>query len=622
MKRQRGRLFFSQLDHGGLHIGTYDPPRRSIFCCVHSLWFLKRHNVIQSNCVWQVYHLVGDATLKANRTNNNWRQEATNVIMTIVLWTFATTILVVIASSTIVRSEFVAPRHHVLFVVVDDLGFDDVGFRSGGEIRTPHIDALAREGVILNKYYVQDVCSPSRATFMTGRYAMHHSIVDWIPPGSAYGLPLNETTMAEKFSQVGYTTAMSGKWHLGFYKWGHTPTFRGFDSFLGFYGGGEDYFTHENSGAYDFRRDPRPNCGEGCSQINWEDRGVYSTTVFTREAVRVVDAHHATYNSSVNENPLFLYLAFQGVHAPAQVPERYVSPYASTITDSKRRTFAGMLSAVDEGIGNVTAALRAAGMLDSTTIVFTSDNGGPVLGGDAVGARNWPMRGGKHSIWEGGVRATAFVSGAGIAPSQRGTTYDQLMHGADWFPTLADIAGYDLKGTLPLDGVSQWSGISSTSTLTPPRTSVVLGNSTNLCSWDEGDPRRSRYVSAGIISTTAGCGFALRDGDWKIVQGYGGNPDDWCNTTSSGRVCLNTTTTRSRATECPKGWCLYNITNDPLEFHEVSKDFPDALTALQEKMRNVLESYVEYRIDPSCPTAHFANDSHVGKAWAPWCAGS
>ena len=200
--------------------------------------------------------------------------------------------------------------------------------------------------------YVQDVCSPSRATFMTGRFAMHHSIVDWIPPASAYGLPLNETTLAQKFKAAGYACHASGKWHLGFYKWGMTPTFRGFDSFVGFYSGGEDYFTHRSGAAYDFRRDPEPHCGLGCSQIAVDDMGRYSTTVFTEEAVRVVDSH------DFNSKPLFLYLAYQGVHAPAQVPLQYIAPYNATITDPKRRVFAGMLSAVDEGIANVTSALK------------------------------------------------------------------------------------------------------------------------------------------------------------------------------------------------------------------------------------------------------------------------
>jgi len=527
------------------------------------------------------------------------------------------------------QGESLLKSNHVLFIVVDDLGFNDLGYVSNDEIRTPNIDNLAKTGVILNKYYVQDVCSPSRATFMTGRFAMHHSIVDWIPPNSAYGLPLNETTIAQKFKEAGYATHASGKWHLGFYKWGLTPTFRGFDSFLGFYSGGEDYFTHETSGAYDFRRDATPRCGANCSEINWEDQGVYSTTAFTREAVRVIEAHNDV------EIPLFLYLAYQGVHAPSQVPTRYVVPYEQSIPDSKRRIFAGMLSAVDEGIGNVTAALAARDMLESTTIVFTSDNGGPVLGGDAIGARNWPLKGGKHSIWEGGVRATGFVSGAGIENSQRGTDYNLLMHGADWLPTLADVAGYNLTGTLPLDGVSQWNGISrgEVQDISFARNSLVLGNSTNLCSWQVNDPRRTKYEdpinsNGAKIQTTAGCGFGLRVGDWKIIQGYGGNPDDWCNTTAKGRTCFNRTEdvdgvddndNKNRLTECPNGWCLFNIENDPLEYNEVSQHNPEILKELQKKMRITLETYTEYQLDPSCSSVTFANDSHVGKTWAPWC---
>ena len=231
---------------------------------------------------------------------------------------------------------------NVVFIVADDLGFSGVGFRNNNEIRTPNIDNFAKEGIVLEKYYVQAVCSPTRATFMTGRFPMHNSIVDWIPPSSAYGLPLNETTMAEKFKSAGYMAHAVGKWHLGFYKWKHTPTFRGFDSFSGFYSGGEDYFTHISSGAYDFRHDDRPNCGAGCSKINSLDQGNYSTTVFSREAVRVIDDHDTS-------SPLFLYLAYQGVHAPAQVPESYIKPYERTISNPFRRTFAGMLSAVDEG---------------------------------------------------------------------------------------------------------------------------------------------------------------------------------------------------------------------------------------------------------------------------------
>ena len=184
-----------------------------------------------------------------------------------------------------------------MFIVVDDLGWMMWAF-ARSRLKRRLLILWLQEGV-LQLYYVQDVCSPSRATFMTGRYAMHHSIVDWIPPASPYGLPLNETTMAEKFKRR-YATHASVLLHLGFCKPEFTPTFRGFDSFLGFYSGGEDYFTHMASGAYDFRRDPSPRCGRNCSQVNSEDQGTYSTFAFTREGV--VDEH------PFDEQPLFLYL--------------------------------------------------------------------------------------------------------------------------------------------------------------------------------------------------------------------------------------------------------------------------------------------------------------------------
>ena len=500
-------------------------------------------------------------------------------------------------------------KPNVLFIVVDDLGWDDVGFRSG-DINTPTIDALAAKGRVLDQYYVQSVCSPSRATFMTGRYAMHNTIVDWIPPASPYGLPLNETTMAEKFKEAGYATAMSGKWHLGFYKWQMTPTFRGFDSFKGFYSGGEDYFTHVNAGAYDFRRDRRPNCGKGCSEINWEDEGLYSTTVFTKEAERVVYTHNTS-------KPLFLYLAFQGVHAPAEVPASYVKPYESTIKDPKRRQFAGMLSCVDEGIANVTKALDARGMLNTTLIVFTSDNGGPVLGGDAVGSRNWPLRGGKHSVWEGGVRAVAFVTGFGIQPSVVGRSYDNLMHGVDWLPTMSAVAGYPLTGTLPLDGVSQWDSIHQGGTAV--RTDIVLGNSTNLCSWKVGDPRRKRYENDENISKSlTPCGFSIRDGHWKLFQGYGGAPDTWCNTTEKGDA-VHCRKSPLPAGHCPGGYCLYNVMNDPFELSESSAGNQQILSLMKNKLTEVLASYNQYELDKKCLTPKYAYDDHVGKTWEPWC---
>eukprot|EP00466_Bigelowiella_natans_P019513 jgi/Bigna1/22283/gw1.87.10.1 len=317
---------------------------------------------------------------------------------------------------------------NVLWVVVDDLGWHDVGFRSH-EILTPNVDALREGGLELTQYYVQSVCSPSRAAFLTGRYPLHNTVNDWIQVKKASALPLNETLLPEVLKQSGYATHAVGKWHLGFYKWKHTPTFRGFDSFYGFYSGGEDYFEHTSAGGYDMHHDAGPNCGNGCSRVAVEAQGRYSTKVFSEQAVKVIENHNAS-------RPLFLYLAYQAVHSPAQVPASYRDRYNATIPDMKRRTFAGMLSCMDEGLGNVTAALKSRGLSDDLLVIFTTDNGGPIFTGDAIGASNYPLKGGKHSIWEGGTRGTAVFWSSKRKPPAPSATYSNLMHAADWVPTL------------------------------------------------------------------------------------------------------------------------------------------------------------------------------------------
>ncbi|EDQ89291.1 uncharacterized protein MONBRDRAFT_32486, partial [Monosiga brevicollis MX1] len=193
-------------------------------------------------------------------------------------------------------------KPHVLFIVIDDLGYDDLYFR-GHQIRTPNIDALQEEGLLFTQMYMQDVCSPSRASILSGRYAMHHGVTDWIPPRDSYGLMLNDTTLADKMREAGYDTRAVGKWHMGFYKWAYTPTFRGFNSFLGYYSGGEDYFTHETDNAYDMHRDEGRHCGPNCSIPAWDLKGQYSTTIFSEEAIRIINQRQAA------DPPLFLYLA-------------------------------------------------------------------------------------------------------------------------------------------------------------------------------------------------------------------------------------------------------------------------------------------------------------------------
>jgi arylsulfatase A-like enzyme len=547
-----------------------------------------------------------------------------------------------------------------------------MGFRNGGLIKTPNVDGFVKDGLELNQYYVQSVCSPTRATMMTGRYPLHNTVVDWLKSGQAMALPLNETLIPQVLADAGYKSHMTGKYHLGMTTWQHTPTFRGFDSFVGFYTGGEDYFAHRTGGQFDFRRDMSPNCGSGCSEVAFDDTGRYSAHIFSDEAVRIVNDHDAS-------SPLFLYLAYQSVHSPREVPDSYKNAYADTISDNIRRTFAGMVSAMDEGIGNVTNALRAKGMLDNSVIVFSTDNGGPTPdtpGGDYAGSSNYPLRGGKHSIWEGGTRGTGvFWAGAatGLLPDKRrGTVVQQLMHAADWLPTYASLAGVASRAAqLPLDGVDQSGPLLEGSEAV--RTEVFYGQHDDA------------------PNTYPGYDTALRDGEgWKLFQGSGGKPATWsqpvnatlnplsaaaqcgakqagtcypnndldtlsgvsedecCAACQTNAKCVGYTYRLSKE-ECfikdslgsPKNdddcssapvsaydgpVLLFNVLDDPEERNEISAQHPEIVARLSARMDELRATKVEVigggtHADKSCPAYNKADhvDPQAGQMLEPWC---
>ncbi len=358
-----------------------------------------------------------------------------------------------------------APRPHIIYFLIDDLGYADVGFNGSQQINTPNIDRLAKEGAILSSFYVQPVCSPTRAALLTGRYATHTGVYTVVRPGAPWGLPLEERTLAQALREAGYTTAICGKWHLGEYQPAYTPTQRGFDHQYGHLFGALDYFTHIRDGKRDWYRDDQPLEEEG-----------YATHLVANEACRIIRDQPA-------DQPLFLYVPFNGVHGPHQVPEEYKKAYPKLT--GVRRTMAGMVSAVDEAIGQIAAALDAKGLSKDTLIIFSSDNGGP---GPGRVTMNTPLRAGKGTIYEGGVRVCAFATWPGVIPA--GVTIKEPMHAVDWYPTLLKLAGAAAEQKLPPDGLDIWP------TLT------------------HGAP--SPHDALLLMGTTPGKA-AVRMGDWKLL---------------------------------------------------------------------------------------------------------
>ena len=321
-------------------------------------------------------------------------------------------------------------RPNILVFLSDDMGWGQPGFNGGTEVATPNMDRLANEGVKLTQFYVQPVCSPTRASLMTGRYAWKNGMELRTEIAASNGMLLDERTIAEALRDAGYATWMVGKWHLGQWRQEHLPLQRGFDHHYGFYSARVDSFTLRRAVILDWHRNGRPVVESG-----------YSTFLLADEAVQLIERHEGN-------RPFFLYMAFGAVHVPHDAPDEYIVEYLH-LSHYKQRA---MLAAMDVAMGQVMDALDRKGVLDNTLIVFLNDNGGLVEAGG-----NEPYRGLKGSYFEGGIRVPAALRWPGHIPS--GSESDALLHVVDLFPTFARLAGAASVAGLPLDGLDAWETI-------------------------------------------------------------------------------------------------------------------------------------------------------------------
>src|SRR5215467_6978219 len=409
-----------------------------------------------------------------------------------------------------------APRPHIVYIVADDLGWKDVGFH-GSDIKSPHLDSLAQAGARLEQFYAQPMCTPSRAALLTGRYPHRYGLqTGVIPSAGTYGLATDEWLLPQALKEAGYKTAIVGKWHLGHADRKYWPRQRGFDYQYGPLLGEIDYFTHAAHGTTDWYRDNNPVKEDG-----------YVTTLLGNDAVKLIEGHDP-------KTPLFLYLTFTAPHAPYQAPQPYLDQYKA-ITDPNRRTYAAMVTAMDDAIGRVLAALEKRKMRDNTLILFQSDNGGPrsaKFTGEVdtskgtIPADNGPYRDGKAMLYEGGTRVVALANWPGhIKP---GTVVDQPIHMVDMYPTLAGLAGASLAKTKPLDGLDVWPTLS------------------------QGKPSPRREVVYDLEPFRG----AVRQGEWKLV---------W------------------KAT-LPSSVELFNLAQDPSEQTNLATQHPQKVAELQQRI--------------------------------------
>lgn len=341
---------------------------------------------------------------------------------------------------------------NIVLILVDDLGYADVGFNGSKDIRTPFLDELAKGGTVFSSAYVaHPFCGPSRAALMTGRYPHKIGSQFNIPErgtgvGVEKGIPLDQTFFSEVLKDAGYFTGLVGKWHLGKMPAYH-PHKRGFDDFYGFLGGGHCYHPKEYEKEYKVRRDagheniwsyylPLEHNGKEVSESE------YLTDALSKQGVRFIN------EATRKDKPFFLFLSYNAPHTPLEAKPEDEELYKS-ITDEKRRTYAAMVHAVDRGVGQVVEALKESEEYENTLIVFLSDNGGRT----DQGGNNLPLRGSKGDAFEGGYRTPMLFHWAGKVPKQ---TYKYTVTALDFFPTFARLAGANVPDSVQLDGKDVW----------------------------------------------------------------------------------------------------------------------------------------------------------------------
>lgn len=341
-------------------------------------------------------------------------------------------------------AQVMAQSPNIIIILTDDQGYGDVGFNGCTDIPTPNIDRIAGHGVRFTNGYVSfAVCGPSRAGLITGRYQDRFGFglnPILAPEDPNMGLPLSEETLARVLGRAGYRSMAIGKWHLGAHESLH-PLKRGFDEFYGFLSGGHRYFPEEWT-LQDLSEIQHQFDGYRTKLLrNYErvEESAYLTDALSREAVEFIGRNPS--------RPFFLYLAYNAPHTPLQATEKYLSRFAH-IKDQKRRTYAAMVSAVDDGVGNVLDRLEMLGLDDNTIVFFLSDNGGPEK---TNSSDNGPLRGQKGDLWEGGVRVPFAVQWRGKVPA--GMVYERPVISLDIFATAVSQAQAEISADRPLDGV-------------------------------------------------------------------------------------------------------------------------------------------------------------------------
>ena len=489
-----------------------------------------------------------------------------------------------------------SPPRVIVFILADDIGVGSVGFAAGsaaahagpnGSSLTPHLDALAAQGAVLDMAVSAFWCTPARSSLLTGRLPVHVQMGQDFPETQTAGIPRNMTTLAEKLGVAGYVAHAAGKWDCGMSTPSHTPEGRGFNSSL-------VYFEHMNDAFTQRVFSGGTACtlyGPGGYNISdlWDSGApsrLLNGSAFIEELHvdrinRILDGASPLSGGP----PLFLYYSPHIAHYPLEVPEPWLARYAYMGEDDEgacnatlptgvfpgapaslpvrcRRQGAALVGMLDEIVGNLSASLRARGWWDDTLLIWSSDNGAPLDVAEASSS-NSPLRGSKYSSWQGGVQVPAFVSGGYLPAAARGTRVHGLAHMADWLATLCGLAGVDpadakaaAAGLPPIDSLDLWPLITGANS-TSPRTEVPIAEST-LIAW----PMK---LLTGLQWWSGYAGSV-----YPNASSPGASPNIWH--------------------DCGAG-CLFNLSVDAREENDVAAAHPTIVAAMTARLADLVKGF-------------------------------
>jgi len=502
---------------------------------------------------------------------------------------------------------------NILYIMADDLGWANVGFHNdeNPQIHTPNMDALVDSGLELTRHYVSSLGTPSRASFQTGRLPVHVKMAETDGlSGGTHGIPEGMTAIASKLksSPSAYSTHLVGKWDCGFASYSQLPTRKGYDSFLGYLSKSMDYFR-KTAISKDCGEDQLIALWDGEQPVTEVDDSTYSELEFAERVHQLLDLHDDA------EGPFFIMYSSHLPHAPLQIPEdlliedseddtslclqliESVYPGFELETDPEvhcRAILQSQVNLLDVIIGDIVGKLKALELWDNTLLVFTTDNGGS-LALDETAGNNYPLRGGKSTKFEGGIRATTFVNGGYLPDSRRGQKEGGLVSIADWYVTFAEMAGAEASDTeavamgLPdVDGFNIWP--------------LIKGEVSS-------SPRTELVVDPTVLITGA---FKLNTGVSKYAFWQG---SVFPNASTPDRDVLSSMVLNCRNNG--HGGCLFNVEEDPSEYNDLADsekvlfgEMKSRLTALSSEIFKATSHAMD-----SCP-----DDIEEGMSCGCWMA--